>query len=187
MTKTNVGCAALVGLLSGLLPASAGEIARPGHWIGKRGTERTTLAVAADEGYGLLLIRCARGQVAVSVDWARYIGSQPIAVTTRVAGAEASMSDWPLSANLRETVYPGDGAAYMRVLLSGSRLFAQLKAAVPVNLLPQTTSVDDVIAGRGARIDPPVPLAPETLVEVSFDLTGLKTVTKAEGAECQVP
>jgi hypothetical protein len=187
MKTTRLGCVAVVALLSGQLSASAGEGMRPGHWIGKRGIERTTLAVAADQGVGLLLVRCAKGQVGVSVDWARYIGSRPIAVSTRIAGAEARRDDWALSGNLRETVYPGDGAAFLRELRRGSRLSLELKAAPPANLLAQTVSLDDVLAGHVARVDPPLPLAAEELVSLSFDLTGLEGVLETDGGECRVP
>jgi hypothetical protein len=187
MKTTRLGSVAVVALLSGQLSASAGEVMRPGQWIGKPGTERTTLAVAADRGVGLLLVRCAKGQVDVSVDWGRYVGSKPIAVSMRVAGAEARRGDWALSGNLRETVYPGDGAAFVRELRKGSRLSLELKAAPPANLLPQTASLDDVLAGHAPRIDPAVPLAAEELVSVSFDLTGLEGVLETDGGECQVP
>jgi hypothetical protein len=187
MKTRRLGCGAVVALLSGLLPASGDEVARPAHWVGKRGTERTVLAVAADQGVGLLLIRCARGRVAVSVDWARYVGSAPIPVSMRIGDAQSRPGNWLPSTNLRETVYPGDSIALLESLRAGGRLSVEVKAAREMNVPFSTPTLDGWLAGRVARVEPPAPIAAEEVVSVGFDLAGLGRVLETDGADCQAP
>ncbi len=130
--------------------ATASPTSETGNW---RVTDETNpiddsrtvvLLLAAHEGalaFGqrvMLLLRCLSKDTDVYINWNDHLGTKAH-VVTRVGQEQAARNEWSLSTNKQSTFYPSNDIAFIKKLLAGKRLVAQV---TPHNESPITAIFD---------------------------------------------
>jgi type VI secretion system protein VasI len=79
--------------------------------------------------------------------WNDYLGSDRIAVTTRIGDQEAETKRWSLSTDNSATFYPGNDTDFIRAMFAGDRLVAQTTPynESPVTAVFNTTGLETAI------------------------------------------
>ncbi len=188
--KSAVGpVVACIGLwLSGPVRGPAAEVARPGEWTVHRGVSgaHAVLGVQADDALAMLIVRCDGGASAVSIKWGGCLGQSAVAVRARVDGTESRVGSWPLSADCRETLYPGDALAYVRQLRGSRKLVATVTPQAGMTPMLPVADPRDARASRESQATAAVPLSPPppARVTATFGLRGLQTVLHDAADTC---
>lgn len=96
-----------------------------------------------------LVVRCARKQTEVYILWNDYLGSDEIAVTTRLGKNEAQTRSWTLSSDNTAAFYPGNDVQFVKALLGADTLVAR---TTPYNESPVTAVF--AVTGLSDKISP---------------------------------
>ena len=100
-------------------------------------TSPDAITVHLDATFPRLILRCAQGEASVFINWDAYLGLNETSVLTRLDKEPAQTSTWSLSTDNKSTFAPGNGADFIKDLLSHKVLVAQV---TPYDESPVTVS-----------------------------------------------
>lgn len=104
-----------------------------------------------------LILRCQSGKTEAYIAWGDYLGSDSVAVLTRIGKSEAQSKEWSISSDKTATFYHGDAIAFIENLAKEKNFVAQ---ATPYNENPKTAI---------------------------FDLTGIENAVRPVRSACALP
>ena len=96
-----------------------------------------------------LILRCKSKSTDLYINWNDFLGSDEIAVTTRVGREPASKRSWGLSTDNEASFYPGQPIAFIKKLMEVDTLVA---VTTPYNESPMTAVF--AVTGLSAEIEP---------------------------------
>lgn len=97
----------------------------------------------------ILMLRCKGKSIEAFVTWHDYMGSDAVAVTSRLGSSPATRTNWGLSTSGKATFYPGNVVRFVKALMIVDTLVV---SATPYNESPVTAIFR--VTGLSAKVDP---------------------------------
>jgi type VI secretion system protein VasI len=101
------------------------------------------------KGEPSLILRCKSKETNLYIRWGSFLGSDEVAVTTRIGREPASRKSWTLSTDNQASFYPGSPIGFIKQLMAADTLVAM---TTPYSESPVTATF--AIAGLSEKIEP---------------------------------